>query len=391
MSLNFYTELESFTTFEDFTMAGKYQPMPDDWLVVVADIRNSTEAIDKGLYKEVNLIGAACITQSIQVVDIQDLPFVFGGDGAMLCIPPSEAAAVTGQLAGLQKLGRDNFGLELRVALIPLQDLRDRRADVLVAKLEITAGKCIALFRGGGLAMADRLAKEEYARYGIPPATTALDNLNGLSCRWSPVPSRKGKVISLLVMARDTQTSDTRAMEVYREVVNQFRAILGRELSKANPVLGNLVNYKTVAQALRDEVKYHKSWFSRSFLIRIADILLAVPMFRHGINPIAPKLNAKNYRDAISGHSDFRKFDDTLRLILDCSHDELVRLQSLLDEGYRAGHFYYGLYASDEALMTCFVETTRQGGHLHFIDGGDGGLAMAARQMKMQIKAYVTE
>ena len=36
--------------------------------------------------------------------------------------------------------------------------------------------------------------------------------------------------------------------------------------------------------------------------------------------------------------------------------------------------------------MTCFVDSTQQGEHLHFIDGGDGGLAVAAKQLKSQIK-----
>ena len=88
----------------------------------------------------------------------------------------------------------------------------------------------------------------------------------------------------------------------------------------------------------------------------------------------------------ISAHSDFRKFDDTLRLILDCTEDEVGSLRKLLEQGYRDGFLYYGLHVSEEALMTCFVETTSQGGHLHFIDGGDGGLAMASTQMKMQMK-----
>ncbi|MDE2617909.1 MAG: DUF3095 family protein, partial [Burkholderiales bacterium] len=45
-----------------------------------------------------------------------------------------------------------------------------------------------------------------------------------------------------------------------------------------------------------------------------------------------------------------------------------------------AGQVDYGLHSSDHALMTCFVRSMTQ--HVHFVDGGDGGYAMAARQLK---------
>ena len=37
--------------------------------------------------------------------------------------------------------------------------------------------------------------------------------------------------------------------------------------------------------------------------------------------------------------------------------------------------------------MTCFVKSTTQNQHIHFIDGGDGGYAAAAKQLKKQMAA----
>lgn len=375
----FFDSLPSFSSFEQFTREAMYHPLPDDWVVVVADIKNSTSAIDAGKYKEVNLIGAACITQTMQSQHTQNIPFVFGGDGASICVHKDDAIYVGKRLAKLQALAQSNFDLELRVAIIPIREIRQHAVDVCVAKLEITEGKYIALFRGGGLAVADTLAKDD-EKYAIDIKEENLDSLEGLSCRWSPVPSRKGVVVSLLVMARDAQ-----AMSVYETLLERFRSILGRDIADTNPVQENLVKYKSVVEAIRDEASYHQSWFSKSFLVRLLDILLAVLIFKHGINPLGRLFDAVSYKDSISHHSDFRKFDDMLRLIMDCSQDEFDELQSLLEQGFRDGHLYYGLHTSGDALMTCFVETTQQGGHLHFIDGGNGGLAIAARQMKEQM------
>ena len=381
---DFFDALTPFRSFEQFTEGGRYEALPDDWVVVITDIKNSTEAIDAGKYKEVNLIGAACITQAMQSRHTQNIPFVFGGDGASICVHRDDARHVAKRLAKLQSLARNNFALSLRVAVIPIKEIRQRGVDVLVAKLEITSGKYIALFRGGGLAVADAMAKEEGGRFDMDLQEDNLDSLQGLSCRWSPVPSRKGKVASLMVMARDAQ-----AMPVYDNLLNHFRTILGRDISETNPVQDNLARYQSLVHAVKQEIHYHRSWFSKSFLMRFLDIVVAVLVFRLGLKLPGAQFDGKSYKDSISRHSDFRKFDDTLRLIMDCSEQELDALQNFLEQGYREGHLYYGMHTSSNALMTCFVETTQEGGHIHFIDGGDGGLAIAARQIKAQMSQGV--
>jgi hypothetical protein len=65
MTKNFYLELLSFQQFEEFTHEENYYSLPDDWFVIVADIKKSTQAIRYGYYKEVNLIGAASIIQAM--------------------------------------------------------------------------------------------------------------------------------------------------------------------------------------------------------------------------------------------------------------------------------------------------------------------------------------
>ena len=56
-------------------------------------------------------------------------------------------------------------------------------------------------------------------------------------------------------------------------------------------------------------------------------------------------------------------------------------LGGLRSEGWIA----YGLHEADSALMTCLVFNLTDSEHVHFIDGADGGFAMAARQLKQQL------
>ena len=58
---DFYANLPAFDEFPDVTDLSLYAPLPDDWFVVVADIKGSTKAIGEGRYKDVNLMGAACL------------------------------------------------------------------------------------------------------------------------------------------------------------------------------------------------------------------------------------------------------------------------------------------------------------------------------------------
>ena len=65
-----------------------YGPAPDDWLLAVTDVESSTRAVEAGLYQLVNLAGAAGIAAVRNACGGETIPFLFGGDGAVLLVPP---------------------------------------------------------------------------------------------------------------------------------------------------------------------------------------------------------------------------------------------------------------------------------------------------------------
>ena len=89
VSEHFFSELPIITDFTSITDLSNYSELPNDWHVVIADIQNSTIAIKKGLYKAVNILGVSVITSILNNAKPIALPYVFGGDGATLCIPDS--------------------------------------------------------------------------------------------------------------------------------------------------------------------------------------------------------------------------------------------------------------------------------------------------------------
>ena len=86
-------------------------------------------------------------------------------------------------------------------------------------------------------------------------------------------------------------------------------------------------------------------------------------------------------------HADYRKFDDVLRMVIDVSLEQYESIQKYLETLQREGTIYYGLHASDDSLMTRYVDDIHEANHIHFIDGANGGYAMAAKQMKAQMRS----
>lgn len=93
----------------------------------------------------------------------------------------------------------------------------------------------------------------------------------------------------------------------------------------------------------------------------------------------------KVYRRELAQNSDFRKFDDGLKMTIDIDPERLHRIEMLLDQASASGIARYGLHRQASALITCFVPTPMAHDHIHFIDGAAGGYAMAASNLKAKL------
>ena len=81
------------------------------------------------------------------------------------------------------------------------------------------------------------------------------------------------------------------------------------------------------------------------------------------------------YTQQVIENFDFRKFDDLLRMVLDCTPQLAAEIESLKDAASR-GVIRYGTHSQDHAMMTCFTPSPANPSHVHFIDGAQGGYAL---------------
>ncbi|MGB3518033.1 MAG: DUF3095 family protein, partial [Elainellaceae cyanobacterium] len=225
----FYADLPAIDNFLSAIDANNLLPAPDDWYIIIADVRGSTEAIEAGRYKEVNLLGASSIAAVINAVEPLEIPYVFGGDGASLLIPPTVLENIKSPLLALQQLAQREFGLDLRVGIVPVAMVRKAGFEVKLAKLKIADQYHQAAFVGGGLNYATELVKSPEAadRYQITGVEVAKANLAGLECRWHDIVSRHGETVTLLILATtyDSAANNT----LYHNVLEKIEEIYGTE------------------------------------------------------------------------------------------------------------------------------------------------------------------
>ena len=181
----FYNELAPFYDFAEFVELNAYDPVPDDWIVMISDVQGSTRAIEEGRYKDVNMVGAASITAVLNTCGEIEVPFVFGGDGGTVVVPCSLREAASDALIGLQAISQATFGLSLRVGAIPVADLRAQGADVRVRKYELSTRNYLAMFAGGGVELCDSLLKSALpgSPYLLEAQSEVGDNFSGWHSR----------------------------------------------------------------------------------------------------------------------------------------------------------------------------------------------------------------
>ncbi len=381
----FYANLPAFDNFDDCTDSAQFVELPDDWHVVIADIAGSTQAIAAGRYRDVNAIGVAAIVAVNNAVKPTVVPFVFGGDGATFAIHESLLPRVLPVLRATADMAIQQFDLELRVGTVPVSALRAHGADIALGKWRVNAHYTQAMLAGDGWTLADRWIKD--SPQWRPHVTPAVDvDFSGFECRWNEIRSPHGETISLLVQALPAQRAQQQA--IYRDVLHTLNAIYGNDAAH-HPIS-------------LDHLRLSFSWRKLSLETRIRQYNETSPPSRYhrrllflaaaGRYLMARRINTEqtqwgDYKSRLRANTDYRKFDDMLRMVVAGNSAQRAQLDAYLQRCCDEGKLAYGLHVADAALITCVVSDYNHR-HWHFLDGANGGYAMAAVQLKQRLKTF---
>ncbi len=371
----FYGGIPVFRGFTRLMEPSLYSPLPDDWSVGVADIVESTKAIAAQRYKAVNMAGAAVIASVTNALEGREFPFVFGGDGASFAVAPGDLERAREALSATAAWVKEDLDLVMRVALVPLRAIRAQGLDVRVARFGPSANLSYAMFSGGGLGFADAAMKRgEFAIEPAPPGTQP--DLSGLSCRFEEIPAARGLILSVLVVP--TARAEPRA---FRKVIEDILQLVERTPDAGRPVPSGGPPLKWPPQGIEYEARATR----RGPLFARRSMVLALTLWAYVVMRLDIKVGnfvPKNYVRQVVENSDFRKYDDGLRMILDCTEELANALTERLAKAAANGVVRYGLHRQDAAMMTCFTPSVMRSDHVHFIDGARGGYASAATALK---------
>ncbi|MDM0083034.1 DUF3095 family protein [Variovorax sp. J31P179] len=374
----FFAELPLLANERDTFEPDGWRPAPGDWALAVTDIVDSTGAIARGLHKTVNFVAAMGIAGLRNLCAPVRIPFLFGGDGAVVLVPPACIERARVELARARGQAARDFGLTLRAGLVPVDTLRRFGCDVLVGRFEPTPGNSFGVFLGGGVGVLEAAVRghgdAELGRLAAIPES--LDDgepvdLEGLSCRWDTLHSTRGTMLTMIVRGR------AGLREVYADILR-----LAGPDDQSRPVSLNTLRARWPPKGFMLEARARRrkgsllAWTARV----LAETLLARIVLARG-KPIGG-FDPERYRREIVTNTDFCRHDETLCFVIDCPLAAVEPIRKYMAEKALSGGIRYGIHLSDTALMTCLVTSPADSLHVHFVDGGGGGYTSASRSLK---------
>src|SRR5437667_4258807 len=321
------------------------------------------------------MAGAAVIAAVTNALDGREFPFVFGGDGAGFAVSPSDLARARDALAATAAWVKQDLDLVMRVALVPVKDIRARGLDIRVARFGPSANLSYAMFSGGGLGWAEAAMKR--GEFVVPAASPGTQpDLSGLSCRFEEIPSTRGIILSVLVVP--TRGADQTA---FRKVIEDVIDLVERSPDAGRPVPPDGPPLRWPPAGVEYEARAARG----GSLLKRRGVVLAVTLWAYVVMRFGIKVGnfvPKTYVQQVVENSDFRKYDDGLWMILDCTPELERALAQILANAASERIVRYGLHRQDAAMMTCFTPSVMRSDHVHFIDGARGGYASAATALK---------
>jgi hypothetical protein len=378
MSSNFYSNLTYLTDFKNIADFDQYITLPNDWLAVLTDVKGSTAAVKEGKYKDVNFVGAAVIIALQNLAVDHNLPYIFGGDGATLFIPKELEIPVRKSLSNTQSIAKETFNLKLRCMIYPISKLTQQGLEIKIAKLKLSNLYTQAMVTGDGMDYLENVLKDSDSQFHILPKNDSIPDFAGLTCRWQDIPSRHGEIVTLIVKVQKIQNQTT----IYQEVLDCIAKVYGNS-DDFNPISKDDIKLNINFNQLNREAKLFNS--DKGWIKQIASQvrIWIVNLFGHFTE--SKNLMVQQKKNNILIASDFKKFENALKMVIAGNHDQRMMLVELLDQLEENKLIWYGYNISEYATMTCLVYAEGKN-EVHFIDGAGGGYTKAAKMLKEKIK-----
>lgn len=362
----------------------RYAALDGGWSLAVADVTGSTQLAGQGRHRDVNFVAAGVVAVLSGAVRVGQEPVAcqFGGDGAIAAVPPGREDAARTALSALAHWSAEVMDVPLRVGLVPVRALLDHGLEVMAALHDVGNGNSFGLFLGAGVVAADAWVKED-SRWRLPPQKGPLPGLELVSCRWNPVPPRRGTVLCVIVDAVDSGAAGLLELARVQRAIEAIVPTAG-----AAPLgVGERLEARWPPdwRALLMEARGGRDGAGLGTRIRRAGKALAgsgllVLLLKLGLS--LGGFDPQRYRRHMAERTDFRKSAGGPRLVLDVTEGEADAIERLLAQAAQAGSIRYGTARADATTVTCLVGDVTADRHVHFVDGAGLGFWRASVMLK---------
>jgi hypothetical protein len=376
----FYAGLDRYrgTVGELFLSESHFSDVPPDWSVIITDIRDSTKAIDAGHHQTVNFLATGSIVAALNLAfkSSIELPFFFGGDGATMLVPPGMHEQLLNELFSYQTDVLRSFSIDIRVGCIPVTQLYDEGRDLRLAKYGMSSLFSIPILLGDGLRYAEKLIKD-HTLATMPEITAdAAPDLSGMQCRWDRIaaPEHQEEILTLLVAARD----DVRQADAFWLVMNCIEQIYGSP-DERQPISIKRLRQGITTKGKAAEFTNWMSFYGQS--PRLQEKLMG--LFRRLYLRTG---QGTRYLERLVALSDTLVIDGRINTVISGTAEQRKHLVGVLDLLEKMDVITYGIHLSTASVMSCYVRNMEDG-HIHFVDGADGGYTRAAQTLKRKMPA----
>jgi hypothetical protein len=354
-----------------------FENVPEDWHVIITDIKGSTTAVSDGLHETVNFIATGSIVAVLNLAYKANItiPFFFGGDGASFIVPEAifQQAMQVLQLYSANIL--TNFNLSLRTGAVSVVEIYKDGFDLLISKNKISTTLTIPVLLGNGLNYAEKIIKGEDYLFHCDKDEDCEPDLNGMQCRWDKIspPKEDSEVVTLLIIAaKGVEQSDA-----FKKVFLHMDEIYGAPRTRQPISVSKLKlnpSFSRLSTEMMARIGRIKVW---DFITTWVTNFYGYIYFRTG--------KGMRYLKRLVEMSDTLVIDGRINTVISGTADQRQRLTKALDQLEREGTIWYGIHVSNSAVMSCYVRDLEDG-HIHFVDGSEGGYTKAAGMLKGKIK-----
>jgi hypothetical protein len=264
---------------------------------------------------------------------------------------------------------------------VPVSDVYESGKSIGVLKFQISRYAQQIMITGDGLEYAEMLIKNPYFahRYSIPAGYIPKQdaNFSGYECEFEEVESTKDEIISMIVQT--TSSNPEGNHQTLKDILKMVESICGTEREHHPVALDRMVYSHSSAQAMRHVMVNYKQ---RGAAIRWLQVHLT--LVRNIFYSFVPNFITDWFKERNLVDTDYRKYDGSLKMVLSCSKKSRESLDEYLETLYEQGKIDYGIHLSTKALITCYLQSYRC--QIHFVDGSNGGYALAAKQLKQRRK-----